>query len=1001
MSKVIEGAALLAGAVAVGATEFALASTGVGIAALPFLTDVMIGLAAGGVAMEAGAIASALTSNRGMNITTRQPAASRQIIYGQQRVGGTIIFSSTTGNTKNIYNLVVVIAGHPCWAIEKTYLDGRRVYWQADNPAHPSSGYLVQNGFGFGGSSAGGTYTGPDGVPYSFNGSAVYGQAAWGTQQGEDGFFFGGLRANDPTWSTTSAGTPYCGGCTYVYLKFYYSASVFPQFPEIRFTIDGKPVYDPRTGETTFSSNAALCCADWLQDPVDGLGMPVNQEQLIAAANICDEQVPLAGGGTEARYAVHHHFDTSTAPSDALAAMLKAMGGRMSVIGGEVHLFPAAWLGPSAAFDESALTAPLQWDSTAAYKDNCNTVTGTYTCPNYPYNVAGDLYDANGWDAEGNIQNNFQFGFQPTSFPQYASDPLHGYAANQWLNEDAGVSAAWTSAATFNLGEVVSYTTTISGSPYSGLWKSLIASNKGNTPIVGSTQWQNVTGTYTLPLEVSYNMVLSIAQAQRLAKIDLLRRRFWGRGTVEMHLSALTMQEMDVMNFTFPLHGWADKPLEITDTTFKVITSESNPGDLPNAPECRISFNVSETSELIYEWQATEELSIYDVPVLTQQSNVPDPPTNVALISSAATALVNPDGVVRQQIEVTWDTPEDGFVTEIQMQYQVTGASAWIDAGDVDVSLNNGFIGPVTPGVMYDVRIRSVRPNGATSIWVEIDGLLAGLVLSILTQDGYGIGSLIGEAYTDGTAAIICNPFTAYIGQLLLPIFPSGSVTLSGLSQQTLYFVYWIDPSVTGGNVTPIATTNKLDFLGKLGYFLIDSIVTPYAAPTGMGTRYAPSSFTDYGNRTTTTPANAYDNNVSTAGYVSASNVSAYLGSHPTKTTVAGGRCVWSGFPIYVVPTGGMNLTVNLSVDIELDGTGSTAGSANVGALISGSTVSMFSGTSTSAQALYTVALPAGLNLNTVTVEVDCFGGTTGPVSSGTLTTSSTVTAGVFEIYAQ
>jgi hypothetical protein len=42
--------------------------------------------------MEAGAIASALTSNRGMDITTRQAASARQIIYGMQRVGGDMVY---------------------------------------------------------------------------------------------------------------------------------------------------------------------------------------------------------------------------------------------------------------------------------------------------------------------------------------------------------------------------------------------------------------------------------------------------------------------------------------------------------------------------------------------------------------------------------------------------------------------------------------------------------------------------------------------------------------------------------------------------------------------------------------------------------------------------------------------------------------------------------------------------------------------------------------------
>jgi hypothetical protein len=953
MSKAIEGAALLAGAVAIGATEFLLASTGVGIAALPALTDAMGALAAGGLAMEAGAIASALTSNRGMNITTRQPASPRPIIYGMQRVGGVLVYRSTSLADKSQYNHVMVLAAHPCWAIAATYIDGRKVYWDGEGYGQ----YKVLNGFGFGGWADGNSREGPDGNNYSF-GHDVFGEIADGYQQGEDDQFFTSLRANDPAWATTSQGTPYCGGCFCCYLKLSYDPGNFPQDPEIRFTVMGKMVYDPRTGETTYSANSALVCADWIQDTEYFVGMPVNQEQLIAAANVCDEQVALAAGGTEARYTCHYHFDTSTAPSDALATMLKSMGGRISVIGGEVYIWPAYWQGPSANFDEKVLTAGVNWDSTAAYKDNCNRVTGTYTAPNYPYSVAGNLYDSNGFDADGNVQNNFQFGFQPTNFPQYAQDPQHGYAADEWLNEDSGVSAAYDPTVTYALGDVVSYIRTVSGESYASVQQSLVDSNTGNTPGSTSDFWKDITGSVALPLEVNYNMVLSIAQAQRLAKIDLLRRRFWGRGELEMGLAAFTLQECDVMNFTFPLHGWADKQLEIANTIFKTITEEGQPGQPPKPPECRVTFSVQETSELIYEWEASEELSIYDVPVMTQLNTIVAPPTDVAVASSAATANIGADGIVTPRISVTWNTPQDGAVTQIELEYQVTGAPTWTSGGKVSVELNQAFLGPVVSGGEYDVRIRSVRPNGAVSVWVEIDGLTIGNAISILTQDGYGKGSLVPEAYASGGAAIECMPFMALIGQLSLPIFPSGPVTIPSLAQQTLYYVYYIDPNVVGGDVTPIATTNKSDFLGKNGYFLIDSCVTPYAA-TGISGRYSPSTFNDTGTRATTSPAAAYDGTLSTYATVS---------GRQNSSTDTEGTIRYSGFDSVVISSA-MTLTVNCAV--LMNGPTAPPGQIQIDVDINGTFTTILLATAVAAAANYTCAIPSGTALNTVRVTID------------------------------
>ena len=953
---------MLAGAFAMGVAAFYDPA----LIANPYYDKIMGELAVGGIAMEAGAIADALTNNRGVNITTRQAAANRPIIYGVQRVGGVIVYLSTTGSHHNQYNYVIVLAGHVTTGIIGLYLDGRLVYFDTT-----SGGNSTRNGYNFGGSANGNSYGGPDGVQYNFGG-LVYCEARYGDQLPGD--IITGLTANDGNWAATDAGTPYLGGCTYVYLKIEYNTTVFPSRPEIRFTVAGKPVYDPRTDETGFSMNSALIAADWAGDKVYGLGLAVNQDQLIAAANVCDEAVTLAAGGSEARYCCHYHFDTATAPSDAFANMLKSMGGRSSFVGGELYIVPAYWQGPSFSFGEGSLTAPMRWDPAHSFKDNCNRVTGTYTAPNYPYNVGGDAYDANGFRL-GEIQNNFQFGFQPTNFPQYQADQLHGFAADEYLNEDSGVTASWTSGATFAAGDVVSYTQVIAGVPFASVWASLADGNTGNTPGPTSTHW--VDAGIALPLEVSYNMVLSIVQAQRLAKIEMLRNRSWGGGTFEMGLAAFAMQDFDVMNFSFPLHGWTNKVLEITNVTFRVVTEDAQPGELPPPPECRVSFDVHETAESIYEWDPTEEQTIYDLPALPQQQyRQPAPPTSFSLNSNAATALVQPDGTIVPRIELLWDTPLDGFVTQIRMRYRVTGTTPWTDAGMVDVALNFAFISPVIAGQTYDVAIQSVRPSGATSAWVEIDSFGAGYLVSSGSA-GYGPGSLIGQAYTDGTAGIECQSFTALIGSRSLSIFPSGEVQITGLVQQRLYYVYWIDPTVAGGDVTPIATLLQSDFINKVGYFLIGSVVTPYAALGGSsGLLYRPSTYQDIGTRTTSSPDASYDGDSTTAAVVSGLSIYVRpftLGDPPTWASTSGDY-IMQGEPA-VVLSADATLTIDASVAMSYRfATGGSPsppfGSASIIANINGSLTTMLSVTSTTARTLYTATVPAGTPLNAVTVEV-------------------------------
>jgi hypothetical protein len=942
---------VLLGAFAAMATV-AIASTGIGFVALLAASPVLTGMLMGGLSMEVSAVADALTANRGMSITTRQTAAFRQIIYGQRRVGGVIIYRSTTGSSNDQFNYVIVIAGHEIYNIVNLYLDGRQVYWQGSG-----TGYAVRNGVGFGGVADGNDHTGPDGVRYNFGGtghSGIYAEARYGDQTDPQSTnspgvanwtgsnittsVMGSVNANDPNWGPMSGTqTPWVAGCAYIYLKVEYNTVVFPTEPEIRITVNGKSnIYDPRTGTSGFTNNWALVAADVITDPVFGIGdNSVNQAQLIAAANVCDEQVHVqALNSNESRYTTNHHYDSSVGPGDVLQTMLPGAAGRISRIGGEWYLWPAYWQGPSQSFDQSNLTGPVEWKPYRSFRELFNRVTGTYTAPNFPWNVAGNLYDANGF-YNGHTQNNFSFAFQSTNFPQFAADTLHGYASDQYLTADGGK---------------------------------------------------------TLPKDVSLSTVLSVTQAQRVAKILLMRNRQQGSGSWSMNLAAWQMRPTDVMMFTFAANGWTNKYLEVTGVSFEIGTGEN--------PAITAHFEVIETDPSVYAWNpAANELTVYAIPATpTQQPRIPAPPTNLVLISSAGTAIIGVDGTVTPRIEVTWNTPLDVLSTQILIQYQPIGAATWTTAGYVSVDLNAFYIGQIIAGQQYSVRIASIRANGAISVWDGPLTITAGLVLNSISSAGYGIGTLSATAYTDGTANIQCNPFTSYVGQLRLVIFPAGVVTLthdgtSGLaanttlSQKRLYYVYYVDPNGLGGNVTPVATTNILDLIGKPGYYLIDSIVTP-SVGSSSSTVYRPSSYSDIGSHTTQNPTYTYDGNMLTSAVV-ASNAYVTAGGLRRQSE---GDCVWSGFP---AKSSASALTLYMVINANVsNSTGVTGGSVVLQVTVGTTTTTVVSLTATTTSTTYTLPVLAGTSFSTISVEVIPTSGTVSVYGD-----TSAVSSNAVEIY--
>lgn len=945
MSKAIQGAAMLAGSAA-------LLATGVGafgVAAATwfnsgmFATHLMEGLALAGISTEAGAIADALSQNRGMNITSRQPASFRQVIVGEQRVGGVTIYRSTTGSTHRQYNFVIVLAGHECDSILNLYLDGRRVFWDEG-----SVGHTVRNGVHFGGEAAGGDHTGPNGQTYNFGG-LVYCEAKYGDQA--EGDVIGGLTANDPTWAASADGSPWVGGCTYVYLKVRYDEGQFTGEPEIRFSVRGKNnILDPRTGLRGYTNNWALLVADQIADTEFGLGCDEEEvyeggagEQLIAAANVCDELVPLAVGGSEPRYLFNWHWDTSTSPGDVLQNMMSAAAGRISRIGGEWYIWPAYWQGPSAQFDKSALTGGFSWNPERPLRDRYNRVTGTYTAPNYPYNTGGNLYDSYGW-YDGSTPNTFPFAFQTTSYPMYAADARHGYAVDQFLIEDTVNEGVYDSGTTYAKGDVVM----VDGA----FFRAKVNAPSG-APSDSNPDWLAYAGNL-LPKEISNPGVLSIAQAQRVAKIYLLRNRHQGNGMLPMNLAAYGMQAADVMEFTLPEMGWTSKLLEIAGSRLK--QDEQN-----GAIAITTEFDVQETSGTIYEWDPSEELTVYDVPAATFGTPAAiDPPTDMSLTSGAATAVTQPDGSVLPRVKVEWTAPQDARVRYVQVRHQLSTDTAWTDDGLVDVANLQALIAGVIAGETYNFAIRSAAADGRKSAWVEIDGYTVSLTVSSLLQLAIAQSALAGQAYSDGTAGITVAPFTDKVGGHTRSCL-SSSYLISGLLQARLYFVYFVDPTYAGGAITPIATLDPSDYLGKAGYFLIGSLRTPaYSVPGAV--LFRPTAYLDSGTQTSADGDHAYDTDPTTCAFVGG-----WASRYPPPDDVNDFDTVcdvlFSGFPVgtlaasatLTVRAAYLDIGPDISADVEWFIAGSSQGSASISA-----------GSATD----YTFTVPSGTAVDEVTVRV-------------------------------
>ncbi|MDA7745135.1 phage tail protein, partial [bacterium] len=90
-------------------------------------------------------------------------------------------------------------------------------------------------------------------------------------------------------------------GVAYIALRLKYDQDAWNGIPNITALVQGRKLYDPRTQQTVFSNNPALCLYDYLTNTRYGKGLlppVIDQTSIATAANECDqfEVTPYSGG---------------------------------------------------------------------------------------------------------------------------------------------------------------------------------------------------------------------------------------------------------------------------------------------------------------------------------------------------------------------------------------------------------------------------------------------------------------------------------------------------------------------------------------------------------------------------------------------------------------------------------------------------------------------------------------------------------------------------------
>jgi len=332
---------LIAGA---GAIAGFAAQTAGAYFATTFVTTLVLGAVSKAMAKTP---TGASITQQDKTVTSRQPIAPHNVIYGRTRIGGTILYMEST-NVNKYLHVVVAIAGHEIDAIEKFYFNDAEV--TIDGSGNVTAGQYKDRAR----------------IQYKL-----------GT---DDQTAFTDLVAeSDGKWTNNHR----VRGRALVYMRLEYDQNVFINgVPNLSVVVRGKKVYDPRTETTVWSANPALCVTDYLTNNKYGMAAvyaeEIDEEALIAAANICDEDVTKVGGGTENRYEMHGSFATSSQPEDIINQMVFSMAGRCIWSGGVWRILAGAYYTPTLTFDEGDLRGGIRVQSLISRRESFNGVKGVF-----------------------------------------------------------------------------------------------------------------------------------------------------------------------------------------------------------------------------------------------------------------------------------------------------------------------------------------------------------------------------------------------------------------------------------------------------------------------------------------------------------------------------------------------------------------------------------------------------------------------------------------------
>lgn len=381
MSKVLK---IIAGIAIIG-TAILTGGGSLGFLGLTVAKGTLIAL---GATLALGGVAEALlgpkmpSSQLGRLNVTLETTTPRKAVFGTTAMNLDLRYHEASGTDQEYIDYVIALAAHKVKSIDQIWFEEKLAWSATGGVTSTYSGYLTVNTITEGGASS----------YFTINGGS-----RWGASERLTGCAQVHIRVKR-SGNTKEAESPLLNG-----------------MPS-RVTIigDGALLYDPRKDSTvpggsgTHRTNDQTTWGNYTNaDDTDnpalqllwyllgwkvngelsiGCGVPANRIDLpsfITAANICDENVTLAIGGTQKRYRTSGTASDSDDRMGVINTFLSCMNGTLRDSGGKLSLtvIKNDLADYVLTFDENDVLDEFEWNQTRGLNDTYTKVRGRYIDP--------------------------------------------------------------------------------------------------------------------------------------------------------------------------------------------------------------------------------------------------------------------------------------------------------------------------------------------------------------------------------------------------------------------------------------------------------------------------------------------------------------------------------------------------------------------------------------------------------------------------------------------